>query len=235
MVVNTYDGPNVTNYFCVYCGSAEALTDDHIPPKTLFPKPRPSNLITVPSCRSCNEGASRDDEYFRLVISMRHDTGDHPAVKAILPSIYRSLQKPSKKGFQQAFFNSMGNLDLLSAGGIYLGTAPGYDVDLSRLDRVAARITTGLYFHEFGKRIPEYFHVTAYSAAGLTNIDSDATVRVLDIFDKVTRNSPNVFGENVFAYWFQRVQGHDTMSAWVLAFYKRVAFLCMVTPNDNAA
>ena len=218
---------------CVYCGCTEALTDDHIPPKSIFPKQRPSNLITVRSCRTCNEGASKDDEYFRLMISMRHDTGDHPAVKKILPTIYRSLQKSTKKGFQQALFNSMGDIDIVSAGGIYLGIAPGYDVDLRRLDRVAARITAGLYFHEFGMRIPGNLHVKVYSAAGLNNVDSNAKARVIDIFDKVTRNQPRVFGENVFAYWFQQVQGHDTMSAWVLAFYERVAFLCLVTPHSG--
>ncbi|MBI2470240.1 MAG: hypothetical protein HYV59_03235 [Planctomycetes bacterium] len=225
--------PDTSDDVCVYCGSTKALTDDHIPPKTLFPKPRPSNLITVRSCRACNEGASKDDEYFRLMISMRHDTGDHPAVKKILPTIYRSLQKPTKKGFQQALFNSMGDLDIVSGGNIYLGTAPGYDVDLRRLDRVAARITAGLYFYEFGNRVPGNLHVTAYSTSGLDNVNSDAKARVFNIFNKVTRNQPRVFGENVFAYWFQQVQGHDTMSAWVLAFYERVEFLCLVTPNED--
>ena len=226
---------NASNNVCVYCGSTEALTDDHIPPKTLFPKPRPANLITVRSCRSCNEGASKDDEYFRLVISMRHDSGDHPAVKKILPSIYRSLQKSNKKGFQQALFNSMCDLDITSRGGISLGTAPGYDVDLHRLDRVAARITTGLYFHEIGTRVPDNRHVKAYSASGLTHVDSDTSARIIDICDKVGRNPPKVFGENIFAYWFQQVHGDPTMSAWVLAFYEKVVFLCLVTPNEKTA
>lgn len=220
---------------CVYCGSTEALTDDHIPPRTLFPTPRPSNLITVRSCRDCNEGASTDDEYFRLMISMRHDTGDHPAVKQNLPSIYRSLQKPAKKGFQQALFNSMSDKDIASSGGIYLGTAQGYDVNLARLDRVAARITTGLFYHEFGKRLPSAFHVTAYSADGLNNVDTHAKSRVIDLFEKVTRNRPHIIGDGVFAYWFRQVQDHDTMGAWVLAFYERVGFLCLVAPKENAA
>ena len=227
--------PNAKDNVCVYCGSTKALTDDHIPPKALFAKPRPSNLITGRSCRKCNEGASKDDEYFRLMLSMRHDTGDHPAVKRILPSIYRSLQKPTKKGFTQALFKSMGEFDIVSGGGIYLGAANAYNVDLGRLDRVAARITTGLFYHHFGKRIPLDFHVKAYSATGLENIDASAKTWVIDIFGKVTRNQPHTFGDGVFAYWVQPVQGHDTMGAWVLAFYERVPFLCLVTPNEDAA
>jgi hypothetical protein len=216
---------------CVYCGSTERLTDDHIPPKTLFPRPRPFNLITVRSCRKCNEGASKDDEYFRLMLSMRHDTGDQSAVKQILPSIYRSLQRSAQKGFQQAVFDSMNEVDILSTSGIYLGTADGYNVDLTRLDRVATRITTGLFYHEFGKHIPADFRVITYSADGIVNADTDAKTRIIKMFDKVTSDEPRVFGDRVFVYWFKPVVGHDTMSAWVLAVYERVVFLCFVAPK----
>src|SRR5208283_2514674 len=54
---------------CLYCGRVRPLTRDDVPPKNLFPKPRPSNLITVPSCQKCNQSFMLDDEYFRLVIA----------------------------------------------------------------------------------------------------------------------------------------------------------------------
>src|SRR5438105_2116110 len=62
---------------CVYCGERDATTEDHIPPRCLFGLPLPSTLIKVPSCFRCNNGASKDDEYFRMVLSFRHDI-DHP-------------------------------------------------------------------------------------------------------------------------------------------------------------
>ena len=49
---------------CIYCGNTEDLTKDHIPPKTLFPKPRPSNLITVPCCKNCNGSFSLEKDLF---------------------------------------------------------------------------------------------------------------------------------------------------------------------------
>jgi hypothetical protein len=165
------------------------------------------------------------------MLSMRHDTGDHSAVKQILPSIYRSLQRSAQKGFQQALFDSMSEVDILSTSGIYLGTADGYNVDLTRLDRVAARITTGLFYHEFGKRIPADFRVITYSADGIVNANTDAKTRIIKMFDKVTSDEPRVFGDRVFVYWFKPVAGHDTMSAWVLAVYERVVFLCFVAPK----
>ena len=64
---------------CYLCGSIENLTRDHIPPKCLFPKPRPNNLYTLPCCYACNNGASKDDEYLRLATSLsinRSEKGD---------------------------------------------------------------------------------------------------------------------------------------------------------------
>jgi hypothetical protein len=79
---------------CVNCGAAVDLTRDHVPPKNLFPKPRPE-LFTVASCRACNNGASEDDEYFRLTLSMAEGSGDHPDAKGVLPAVLRSLEHAS--------------------------------------------------------------------------------------------------------------------------------------------
>jgi hypothetical protein len=208
------------------------LTDDHVPPEALFPKPRPSNLVTVPSCLDCNQGASKDDEYFRLMISMRHDTGDHPAVKRILPALYRSLEKPKKRGFRQAVFNSIRTVDIMTATGIYVGAASAYNVDLPRLDRVAARITRGLYFHESGMRVPEDFHVKAHSLDGFDWIDSSLNAQLSDMLGRVLNSTPpRILGENVFAYWFQPTIDNSMASLWVLKFYERVIFFAMVVPK----
>ena len=53
---------------CTYCGRHRKLADDHIPPKSLFGKPRPPDLIKIPSCGPCNNQASKDDEYFKTVL-----------------------------------------------------------------------------------------------------------------------------------------------------------------------
>ena len=54
---------------CIYCQKNEATTVDHVPPKAMFPKPRPANLITVPCCDPCNKSFKNDDEYF-LIMSL---------------------------------------------------------------------------------------------------------------------------------------------------------------------
>lgn len=54
---------------CYLCGSEENLTQDHIPPKNLFPLPRPTDLITIPCCKKCNEEFCLIDESFRVFVS----------------------------------------------------------------------------------------------------------------------------------------------------------------------
>ena len=54
---------------CYLCGATVDLTDDHIPPESFYPPPRPDNLFKVRACRTCNEGFSLDDEAFRILAS----------------------------------------------------------------------------------------------------------------------------------------------------------------------
>jgi hypothetical protein len=53
---------------CVYCGEPGQLTRDHVSPQSIFPNPKPSNLITVPACQDCNGGFRLDREYFRTFV-----------------------------------------------------------------------------------------------------------------------------------------------------------------------
>lgn len=70
---------------CVYCGVIGPITDDDIPPKCLFKKPRPA-LVKVPSCPPCNNSVSDDDENFRTMLALRHDLSGHEGVKDIRPA-----------------------------------------------------------------------------------------------------------------------------------------------------
>lgn len=58
------------NTVCCYCGIKRATTKDHVPPKAIFTKPRPSDLITVPCCFECNNAASVSDEKFKAYLGM---------------------------------------------------------------------------------------------------------------------------------------------------------------------
>src|SRR5438552_1268299 len=61
---------------CCYCG-APASTVDHVPTRKLFPEPRPSDLITVPSCHPCNNRLSAQEVYVVHVL-LSHREADTP-------------------------------------------------------------------------------------------------------------------------------------------------------------
>src|SRR5438552_3111844 len=146
---------------CVYCRQGEVETYDHIPPKNLFSRPRPSSLVTVPSCLSCNAGASLDDEYFRLVVALRHDV-DHPDAAVARDSAMRSLARREAGGLRTAFLSATREVELRSAGGLYIGRTGAYDVDVPRLDRVALRIALGLFYKETGQPLPRDYRARTY-------------------------------------------------------------------------
>ena len=105
---------------CVYCWKIGPVTDDHIPPRGLFPKLYSHNLITVPSCDACRKGTPKDDEYFRLALTVVEDSKGHADRDAVFPSVLRSLGKPEAKGFSDAFWNDIRVVDRFSPTGLWL-------------------------------------------------------------------------------------------------------------------
>ena len=54
---------------CYYCGKPKE-TDEHVPPKSFFPKGQRKNLIVVPSCKKHNHGNANDIEYVVNIVRM---------------------------------------------------------------------------------------------------------------------------------------------------------------------
>lgn len=54
---------------CVFCDRGPD-TRDHVPPRVFLDDPYPENLPVVASCRSCNEGASLDEEYVACLLEV---------------------------------------------------------------------------------------------------------------------------------------------------------------------
>lgn len=222
---------------CIYCGRVKPITEDHVPPQSLFAKPRPGNLIKVPTCQEChseNKQVSQDDEYFRLMLTLREDTASHPDVKQILPTVLRSLARPDKVGFAKSLLKSIKEVNVRTRSGLFLGNKPAFDVNLTRLDNVAGRITKGLFYQEKGYRLPDEYDVTAYSESGLQDLTSDVKQELqATILQPIMSNAPKTIGSQVFTY---RVAYSDTdpnTSVWLFVFYERVAFLCMTLPKES--
>lgn len=217
---------------CAYCGESGNLTRDHIPPKGLFAKPLPHDLITVPCCLKCNNSPSKDDEYFKLALSLRHDV-DRSQAGGAAKSALRSLGRPEQRGFTRSFLSSTKNVEIYSEGGIYLGKGGAYDVDLQRLNSVAARIVRGLYRHHFKKNIPQPWSVDAWCTEGFPK-QANGLSTVKGIIAKLLQEVPVVKADGAFKYWFKTIgEPEDLSSAWYMLFFSRVGFFGM-TARDSS-
>lgn len=219
---------------CVYCGSAAELTRDHIPPKALFPQPRPT-LITVPSCRACNGNASRDDEYLKVMATLRDDLASDPNVQRLIPGVLRGLARPQALRLARSIVSTAKEVEIQTASGLSVGKGVGYDVDLVVLDRVMARTVKGLYFHHFEKPIPIGYDVRAFSFAGLQGVDQSLRGNIIDTITALTSQHLHRVGDRIFLYWYQTPPEHEVVSAWLLLLYLRLPFLCIIGPKDECA
>jgi hypothetical protein len=210
---------------CAYCDKP-GTTADHVPPKLLFAKPRPA-LITVPACRSCNETASLDDEYFRTVIALEEKAGEHPEAQRILDAVLRSLQKPKKKRFRRALLSGIREVDRVSPAGLYLGKASSYNVDLGRLTRVVERITRGLFLHHNGRRLPLDCEVRSFASSGFSNAEPGVVKELLGLVEQTRANQMHAIGNDVFCYRYAVARDQENSSAWVLVVYRAISFISL--------
>jgi hypothetical protein len=130
---------------CAYCGEV-ATTEDHVPPQSLYTPPLPGNLVTVPACSICNNGASDDDEVFRNELSiMAGSFGESANAAERLKTSLRGIRR--NKATLRRMVLGASEVDRVSQGGIYLGKGYAVPVQGEAHRRVINRIIRGLYWH----------------------------------------------------------------------------------------
>lgn len=151
---------------CIYCGEL-ATTRDHVPPKILIPKENrkksDKDLIVVPACKNCNQNFSKDDEYFRVVVSSIRHVAEQPEAQKLHSSIKRSLERPQARGFRTSMLRNIKQVPLLTPSGVYYGEGRAMRGNFTRINHVVERITRGLYYHHYKKPLPQNHIVHSFS------------------------------------------------------------------------
>ncbi len=210
---------------CVYCGKSKGITNDHVPPKCLFPHPRPSDLITVPCCEICHCPQSEDDEYFRAIIATSGGSDKHPAAAKLWKGeIIRSLKKPEKKGFRNLIWQSIKPVDVVTKGGIFLGRSMALDYDLSRINNVLERTVKGLFYWYKRYRLSDDFMVKISIHPDLELIPN----YVLELLESITWKD---IGEGIFTFKFVFFEDEPNGSLWLLSFYESWPIICLTAPK----
>ena len=139
---------------CAYCGKDGTLTKDHVPPKLLFLPSARQNLITVPACVECNGGFSKEDEYLRLVLSIRQEVEDGPSGAFLWDNVLRSLKHPEAARMKAKVVKSVHRVKIRDHDGTERkGLA--LETDYVRLKLTAQRIIKGLFYHQTGKPLAQ--------------------------------------------------------------------------------
>ncbi len=132
---------------CYLCGEKGANTKDHLPPRCLLPKNQSGvQRLTLPAHKNCNNGYSKDEEYFRDLIGPT--TLDYPEGDQIYFDTQRAWQNPPGKRRLRMFLKNARTVQLRSKAGLYLGKAIGVRPDLARVSRVGMKIAQGIIFSD---------------------------------------------------------------------------------------
>jgi len=210
---------------CAYCTEEPATTADHVPPKSFFPSPKPSNLITVPACPACNQGAGKDEEFF-LATFMFSDAGTSEAGTRLWNEKLRRMYSKNW-GLRRAIGSLLSHVNVTTPAGLYLGRRIAIDVDDSRLERVVTKIVRGLYFFEYGDRL----HKT--SSVQVLYLRSEDHVNLAKAHNHEMRDGSRGW-DGVFRYRFNRVATRPQGSLWLLMFYDFAVFMAVTNEGRTA-
>jgi hypothetical protein len=193
---------------CAYCGEFLEITRDHIPPKSLFGRPHPSNLITVPACRPCHEECKKDDEYFHFAITVGVDREKFPKENAASVDTINNLVRPESTGFANLVKEN------------YDCETKCQTIDGIRINAVLHRIVRGLFFYQTRIHLPKSVPFKCYSIS-----DSPRSADLSKIIDNAIPNLQTI-GDGVFRYAFLDPQTDRLEVFCLLKFYDHRIFWC---------
>ncbi|NMB84190.1 HNH endonuclease [Candidatus Roizmanbacteria bacterium] len=222
------DLSTIEKFRCVYCGEKFPIKEkspDHIPSKSLFPKGKAlNNPIKIPSCRTCNQSFSLDEEYFRIFLVNQTVDDSFIASQLFYTKIADSIKRRPQIGHK--IMNNMKLVDLYTKSGIYLGkkTAIRFsDEDWKRYHHVLDKYIKGIYYHYQNKRVEDSGFVIRHKMIkhmDLINKDLFKTV-------KACLDNKTVF---IYGYSFVPATGQGII---ITTFFEKINFMSFVASPVN--
>jgi hypothetical protein len=205
----------------VICGKRRKTGRDHIPPKSVFPKPCPSDLITVSACDQCNNGSSELDEEFIVSVALEAAHGSDRE-RPFCERASRSLGKNKRLCGELA--STMREVEIQTTEGLI--TAHEVLLKSKSYDTVIDRIIRGIHFHHTGHILGDKVDVKVNWLLSLPNRIYEMT--------KDKDWGTGVVGGDQFVYKYLYFYGVPLASLWVLQFFGRVWYSGKVTPKKRA-
>ncbi len=203
---------------CYVCTQAGPDSRDHLIPRSFFPLPRPTNLVTLPAHFSCHNRLSED--YARAIITGMSNTSVAERVKAlqVRPSLLRSDLKGTKLR-RDLIRTLIPRVEFRSPAGLILGSAPAVKFDGKRVYPLLEKMVRGLYQHHTRNLLPA-------DASFLWALNERPEGPLEAIFSHSTNglSYPGVFE----CRYHISVDATGETAVWWLRFYEGVIFRCAV-------
>lgn len=202
------------------CGEP-ATTRDHVPPRGIFSKPYPKNLLTVPACQRCNEGSKLDDEYFRtMVAAASRDSAQSKLLLAqkIIPGV---REKPAlaiqilKASVWKHVTTKDGKTERI----------PELTIEVSRIQRVIEKIIKGLYWKHIGEKFPSDCSIDSYTFLYLPDLPEPIGENLLSL-------PINNIGDGSYFSYRYHVDQTTSEGVWLLLFFGRCLFVVQTFKGD---
>jgi len=208
---------------CYLCGSSGVLTREHVPPKSLFPRPRPSNLSTVPCCNKCNNSASKDDEYFRFACSSLINANPHGR-RSWQRLVASTLKHRRIEKLIDRVRGGMKPVRLVTSAGAVPAAQLAFEADV--INRVLVRITKGFLYltHPEIDRSKLDFHVTQIDQFKLHSIVASGVATALATYS---------VGDGVYRHWRGLVDEDNRNGLWIHMFYEAAVWMIQHEPGDD--
>lgn len=217
---------------CIYCQANPAKTGDHVPPKGLFPKPRPSNLITVPACENCNKGFKRDDEYF-LNIALEWIASESSDGGQIAEKQLRAMRRQEARKFWQLFLTKAKPVEVQSPSGLYLSNSLEIWLDGARVFATIKRIVKGLYFEVMKTPLPVNATIVAMQFSEYLKNHKDPP-EMIPLMQAIPQLPGGFIGRDTFEFRYFIHAEDPFVSFWYLQFYRRHGFVGTTRPAGVA-
>lgn len=200
---------------CVICGKKPVTGRDHLPPRCIFPIPRPIDLITVPACDTCNNNSSGLDEEFKVAIGIQAGHGEE-GERLFYEQMSKTLSGNRK--LKKTLADKMQEVEIRTAEGQVLGTAMAVPLYKS-YDIVINRIIRGLHWHHTGHILGDKVDIKINWHHNLTK----------QICEKTKDWTTGIVGGGQFIYRYTIFE--PMTSIWVLEFFGQAWSSGIVKPK----
>ena len=215
---------------CAFCGKDKEVTNDHVPPRNIFPRPQPNelDLVTVPGCNSCNHRSSKDDEEFKLYISLKSGM-EAPTALKLHNSTKRTIQKNRK--IRSLVIDNSTPLYFPNGAGSDFSRQIVYKFDPEPVRRVGRKIVKGLYYKHYGKCLEGNADISLY-------LSEDFKINQMLTIEDLAKDTGKYgvhqeIGKNKELHYIYAQTELEYGTSWVFVFYGVSAMVGLTIPKES--